>query len=257
MTSPIAGLLDARVAAAGAAPLITYYDDSTGERTELSATTLSNWVMKTANLLQDGLDVEAGHKVAVLLSPHWQTAAVLLGTWAVGGVVTETTPAEVLITSEDRLGDVLEPDAEEVFGHLVGVSLRPLGAPMQLRPASVTDYAAEVLLYGDRFAPYSPIDPDALALRAGSLELTARSVVAAAAELAARLGLEAGDRLLVDVEAVRDGGPLPWLLAPLAAGASVVLCRRPDPAGLPRRAETERVTVTMGVHLDGVRAAGG
>ena len=36
-----------------ARPLVTHYDDSTGERVELSATTLDNWVAKTANLLQD------------------------------------------------------------------------------------------------------------------------------------------------------------------------------------------------------------
>jgi uncharacterized protein (TIGR03089 family) len=38
-----------------ARPLVTHYDDATGERVELSATTLENWVSKTANLLQDEL----------------------------------------------------------------------------------------------------------------------------------------------------------------------------------------------------------
>lgn len=257
MTSPIAELLHARLAADAAGPLITYYDDETGERTELSAATLVNWVAKTANLLQEGLDVEAGSRVVVVLPPHWQTAAILLGAWAVGAVVTEATPASIFLTSEERLGDLLDPEADEVFEHLVGVSLRPLGAPMQLRPLGVTDYAAEVLVYGDHFRPYSPIDPDAVALQAGRLAMTGRTVVAAAEELAGRLGLGAGDRLLIDVEAARDGGPLPWLLAPLAAGASVVLCRRPDPQRLQRRAETERVTVTIGVHVGGIRTAGG
>jgi len=32
-------------------PLMTFYDDATGERTELSGATLANWVSKTANLL--------------------------------------------------------------------------------------------------------------------------------------------------------------------------------------------------------------
>ena len=35
-------------------PLLTFYDDATGERTELSGATLANWVAKTANLLVDG-----------------------------------------------------------------------------------------------------------------------------------------------------------------------------------------------------------
>ncbi|MEU8050516.1 hypothetical protein AB0B99_11540, partial [Micromonospora haikouensis] len=36
-----------------------------------------------------------------------------------------------------------------------------------------------------------------------------------------------------------------WLLAPLVAGASTVLCANADPARLPARAETERVTRTL------------
>lgn len=253
MSSPIAGLLAAHLATDAAGPFITYYDDETGERTELSATTLANWVAKTANLLQDGLDVEAGQEVAVLLDPHWQSAAVLLATWAVGAVVTETAPADVVVTSEARFVEFQEADAG--VREIVALSLHPLGRPLATKRAGVTDYA-DVLLYGDDFVPYSPVDPDALALRAGSLELTARSVASAATELAVRMGLVAGDRLLVDVELVREGGPLPWLLAPLAAGASIVLCRRPDPDRLRHRAETERVTVTMGVHVEGLRAVG-
>lgn len=253
MTSPIVALLDDRTAADAAGPLITYYDDDTGERTELSAATLSNWVAKTANLLQDGLDVEAGNRVAVLLEPHWQTAAVLLGVWAVGAVVTEETPATVLVTTEQRVPE-FQADGVDLIGDIVGLSLHPLALPMSRR-VGVTDYA-DVLLYGDHFAPYSPIDSDAVALQAGSLELTGRSVVTATAELVGRLGLDPTDRLLVDVEAVRGAGPLPWLLAPLAAGASIVACRRPELDRLQHRAETERVTVSLGVHVEGIRLAG-
>jgi hypothetical protein len=38
-------------------------------------------------------------------------------------------------------------------------------------------------------------------------------------------------------------GVLVGLLAPLAGGASIVLCRSLDPALLPERAATERVTI--------------
>src|SRR5262245_25078722 len=76
-------------------PLVTYYDDASGERTELSGATLANWVAKTANLLVDGLGLgaradgrsassRAGDVAAVFLPPHWQTAAVLLGCWSAG-----------------------------------------------------------------------------------------------------------------------------------------------------------------------------
>ena len=43
-----------------ARPLVTFYDDATGERVELSVATYANWVAKTAGLAQDELDVERG-----------------------------------------------------------------------------------------------------------------------------------------------------------------------------------------------------
>src|SRR5690606_10395687 len=68
-------------------PRITYFDDATGERIELSTVTLANWAAKTANLLRDELGAGAGTRVAVLLPAHWQTAAVLLGVWWIGAEV--------------------------------------------------------------------------------------------------------------------------------------------------------------------------
>lgn len=250
--SPITALLERRVAAGGAAPLITYYDDDTGERTELSAVTLANWVAKTANLLQDGLDIEPGQRIAVLLPPHWQTAAVLLGAWAVGATITERLPATVVATNESRLVEVLDEDEPPV---VLGLSLHPMAARMHRSWPGVTDFA-EALLYGDDFTAYHAVSPAKPALLAGSLKLTATGVVEAAMALAGRMGLTATDRLLVDSEAAHEAGPVSWLLAPLAAGTSIVLCRNADPATLPRRAATERVTVTLGLHVEGVPAAG-
>src|ERR687894_1898296 len=94
-----------------ARPLLTHYDDATGERVELSATTLDNWVAKTANLLQDEFDVGSGSTVAVALPVHWQTAAVLLGIWSCGAAVLDTaaedddrlSAADVVLAAADRL----------------------------------------------------------------------------------------------------------------------------------------------------------
>lgn len=61
-----------------------------------------------------------------------------------------------------------------------------------------------------------------------------------ASEVAASLDLRAGDRLLIDVAELEH--PVKWLLAPLAAGASVVLCANLDPAALDARAAAEHVT---------------
>jgi hypothetical protein len=47
-----------------------------------------------------------------------------------------------------------------------------------------------------------------------------------------------------------------WLLAPLAAGASIVLVRSAAPEGLASRAASERVTATLGLRIEGIRELG-
>src|ERR1700733_9071359 len=88
-------------------PRITYYDDGTGERIELSAVTLANWAAKTANLLRDELGAGPASRVAVLLPPHWQTAAVLFGVWWIGAEVLLGSPleADIALCTADRLDE--------------------------------------------------------------------------------------------------------------------------------------------------------
>jgi uncharacterized protein (TIGR03089 family) len=255
-----AGLLAAAVTRAPATPLLTYYDDANGERVELSATTLANWVAKTANLLQDEFDVGPGSTVAVVLPVHWQTAAVLLGAWSCGATVVDTAAeddgrladVDVVLAAQDRL----EPFEEQDLDQLLGLSLHPLGLGMTDYAGPARDFALEVRTHGDVFFPYEPVDPAAGGLRVGGLELTLEGLARAAAELAARLGLREGDRVLVDAQVAAEAGPAAWLLAPLAAGASVVLCRSADPGRLADRARAERVTATLGLRIDGVRTLG-
>jgi uncharacterized protein (TIGR03089 family) len=248
-----AGLLARALAADPAGPLLTQYDDATGERIELSATTLENWVAKTANLIQDG-GVEPGSRAAVLLPPHWQTAAILLGCWSAGLVVAAAGgSADLAFAGPDRLDEALATGADEVYG----LSLAPLAAPLRDVPPGVTDYATEVRVHGDRFAPYAPVDPASAALAGASVQGAAphatshEELVAAAVERAGELGLAAGDRLLI----AAPSNVLDWLLAPLAAGASIVLCRHPDLHQLPQRATAERVTSTVGIDVPGMRRA--
>ncbi|MGY5885438.1 TIGR03089 family protein [Modestobacter lacusdianchii] len=261
-TGPLtpAGLLTAALRREPAAPLVTFYDDVSGERTELSATTLANWVAKTANLLQEEFDVGPGSTVGLALPVHWQTAAVLLGVWSCGAVVWETAAedddrlvdADLVLAAADRLPPLEELGLEE----LLGLSLHPLGMGMTGYTGPARDFALEVRAHGDVFTPWQPVDPAAPGLRAGALELTLGGLVDAAAELAARLGISAGDRVLVDERTAVEAGPVAWLLALLSAGASLVLCRSAAPAGLAHRAATERVTATLGLKLDGIRELG-
>ncbi|WP_308116681.1 TIGR03089 family protein, partial [Rhodococcus zopfii] len=110
MTTLTDALLDPILAADPAGPRITWYDDATGARIELSAVTLANWAAKTANMIRDEFGVLPGGRVAVLLPAHWQTAAVLLGAWWAGAdVVLDADPeAELALVTADRLDDVAE-----------------------------------------------------------------------------------------------------------------------------------------------------
>jgi uncharacterized protein (TIGR03089 family) len=258
VTETTPDLLTAALAADPAGPLFTHYDDSTGERVELSATTLANWVAKTANLLTDGAGLGPGDRAAVLLPPHWQHAAILLGTWSAGLAVAHgvrgaaPSSADVAFAAADRSAEALGTGAADVYL----LSLAPLGARLREVPGGALDYAAEVPTYGDHFpgGRVTGATPALVGLPGGDLDQAA--LVAAARGRAAELGLTAGDRLLVTDTADSRPRPLDWLLAPLAAGASVVLVRNPEPAALPRRAADERVTVTLGAAVDGVRRAG-
>src|SRR4051812_9309092 len=135
-----------------ARPLLTHYDDATGERVELSATTLANWVAKTANLLQDEFDVGPGSTVALALPVHWQTAAVLLAAWSCGAAVLDTAVeddgrvagADVVLAEQDRV-DALE---EVATGELLGLSLHPLGMGMAGYAGPARDFALEVRAHG-------------------------------------------------------------------------------------------------------------
>jgi uncharacterized protein (TIGR03089 family) len=127
-------------------------------------------------------------------------------------------------------------------GERVLVPMRPFGAPALELPAGFYDYAAEVPAYGDQFAPYSPVTGDLVALERAGGSATGAELVEAARTAAATWNLGAADRVLVTADLGTAEGLLSGLLAPLAVGASVVLCRNADEAALPRRAQTERVT---------------
>jgi uncharacterized protein (TIGR03089 family) len=245
---------------ASASPVLTQYDDATGERVELSGTTLANWIAKTANLLQDEFDVGPGSTVAVVLPPHWQTAAVLLAVWSCGAAVLDTAAeddtaldgAGVVLATRDRLAPLEELGIEE----LLGLSLHPLGLGMVDYVGPARDFALEVRGQGDVFVPYGAADPTTDGLLAGGIRLALGDLVPSARELAARLDIRPGDRVLVDEQLAVEAGPVAWLLAPLAAGASLVLCRATDPALLPHRAATERITATLGARVEGIRELG-
>jgi uncharacterized protein (TIGR03089 family) len=235
-----ASLLGRAIATDPAQPLLTWYDDGTGERVELSGLTLANWVAKTANLLVDGCGLGAGDPATVLLPPHWQTAAVLLGCWTAGlsvdssgDVIFAVSPAACAGRTAKLRGPGLPSEAAAADRFLLG--LAPMGLPIRgPLPVGWLDYVAEVRQHGDHFAPVAAVRPDQPAL-AGE---THADLVARAAARAGELGIPAGGRVLIDAGVFAD--PVDWLLAPLTAGASIVLCKDLDETARAGRAAAER-----------------
>ncbi|MFE6853255.1 TIGR03089 family protein, partial [Streptomyces sp. NPDC057674] len=157
-----ADLLRSALAADPARPLVTFYDDATGERVELSVATFANWVAKTANLLQGELSAEPGDRLALLLPAHWQTAVWLLACSSVGvtaEVGGDPAGADLVVAGPDTLEAGLACSGERI-----ALSLAPLGRRFPTAPAGYADYAVEVPSQGDRFAPFAPVDPGAPAL---------------------------------------------------------------------------------------------
>jgi uncharacterized protein (TIGR03089 family) len=236
-------LLAAALRADPARPLVTFYDEATGERIELSVTTYANWVAKTAGLVQDELDVEHGGLVLVDLPTHWLGVVWLGAAWT-GGLTVTTDPS----LADDADLVVCGPDGVERYADraesvpVVALSLRPLGARFaDPLPTGVVDYGAVVLAQPDVFMPLDPPGPDDVAWR----DLAAsRTQVELLAEIAETPLVEEGGRLLTDRNPCSPEG-LATLLSPLLRGGGSVWVRHPDEERWERRGEEERATTEL------------
>jgi len=228
-----AAILDPMLRADPVGPRITYYDDATGERIELSAVTLANWAAKTGNLLRDELGGGPASRVAVLLPAHWQTAAVLFGVWWIGADVMlgDGSEADIALCTVDRL----EAADTTGAGEVAVLSLDPFGRPAPDLPVGVTDYATAVRVHGDQIVAERQPGP---ALAGRSVD----EVLADCQRSAISRSLTASDRVLSMASWDRPDDLIAGLLAVLAIGGSLVQVANPDPAALPRRIETEKVT---------------
>jgi hypothetical protein len=255
-------------AVAGAdGPLLTHYDPA-GRRTALTAAELGGWAARTAGLLHD-CGLGSGSRAAVLLPPHWRTAAALLGTWSLGVAVSfhlaataglpavgpdAGVPFDVVFAARERLGSWLEDIPEVPHRFVFGGSIS--GGPVSgglVSGGSVSGGDAgdprDVIGWRDfeTAAAAYPMDVPALALvRTGSAAsgdgTTYGQWGSIAREIAERQGLRAGDRVVVD--AAEHEHPVKWLLAPLSVGASIILCM--DPARLDEIAAAEQATQVFG-----------
>lgn len=216
-------------------PMLTYYHDGTGERTELSAATLGNWAAKTANYLRDEIGLMPGDDVVVALPEHWQTLAILLGSWWAGAnvvIADDATHGSVAFVTTD---DVDTYDADEV----VVASLDPFALPLKDLPIGVGDFGSAVRVHGDQYSP--------LGVRAGAAidGRSAADVLDAARAHAAASGIDAGARVLTTASWHAADGIVEQVLAPLAVGASLVVVAAADPSTVEAKAAAERATVVI------------
>lgn len=209
-------LLARRLRTDPAQPFVTFYDDATGERTELSVTTYANWVSKSANLLADELMLDPGDTVRIDLPPHW------LGTVFLGAVLscglTLGDDAEVALVGPDGIEDAVASGTPTV----VASALLPFATRFRdPLPAGVVDHGTVWAGQSDVFSPVEPTE----------------------------LGSPAADdrRVITDLDPFADGGAL--LLGLLAGSGSLVLVANSDDeqqnSGWPAHSQSERANAAV------------
>lgn len=217
-------------------PLVTFYDDATGERVELSVATYANWVAKTSSLFVDELDLERGGTLRIDLPTHWLGPVFLGAAWNVGLSVVPDGDADAVVCGPDGL-----PSYAGLAGSLpvVACALAPLGVRFSDPvPAGVHDFGIEVWSQPDSFLPYDPPGPDDEAVPGtGQRDLLAGSFGDGDVP-----ELSDGDRLVTTANPTTPAG-LASYVGPLVRGGSTVWVRHPDPAAWERRLADERATV--------------
>ena len=220
--------LQQRVRSNGSAPLLTYYDLDSGERTELSATSFSNWVDKTSNLLADDVAVDQGDAIGMPLAleapGHWLTAVWQVACWQVGLVVDLTNrsmPAAVVTGRQWQ--DYADSD-------IFACALHPMGFGFtEPLPNGVRDYAIEVRTHADGYFG-TPPDPSAHAWVDAERSLTQADLVNLDGPSLRRL-VRAGDPWTT----CRDG-----VVTALVTGGSAVVVVGGNTDQLARIANSER-----------------
>ncbi|MFT4166090.1 MAG: TIGR03089 family protein [Microlunatus sp.] len=224
-----------RTSSAGSDPLITYYDLGTGERTELSAVTVSNWVDKSCHLLTDEYGLDLGDIVLLDVARthpgHWVTACLELACWRLGVTVAldDGSGAQLVVS-----GPGYATAAEQATGlgaELLVCSLHPLGLPFtESLPPGVADYSLEVRAQPDQY-PAMPLAPDELAWRSDEATLTQAEISAVEGSSRRRLL-----RPSTPWPTARDG-----ILAALVGGGSLVVVVGDDQTALDRIRATENI----------------
>lgn len=225
--TPAVDLVRARAVADPGKPVLTWYDIATGERVELSGATLINWVNKTANFFSGDLGLGPANRVSIRLPRHWLAAVCWVAAESVGAEPTFGSDplADLAVIGPADL--TAPPPNDEV----VAVSLRPMGAAFdQPLPRLIRDFTLEVRPQPDQFSPQHRIG------------IPGQNGLADFAQWA----LTPADRVGAAGPWLSGVDPAASLLAPLAAGASLVWVWNPTPEALVSLIESEGVTAWVG-----------
>jgi uncharacterized protein (TIGR03089 family) len=231
MTTPERQFADL-LAAEPSRPFVTYYDEASGERAELSVKSLANWVVKTHHLLSTELGLGVGDSALVAVPAHWISVPILLGCLTAGLEVTADGTTDVAFVEPATVSAANASDVYAIAPGSAAVGFR--AAP----PAAALDYVSSVRPQEDKWPSVrltaGPEDP--------CLPRRTRAEVVAQAQA---VGLAPGERLLT----TRGwSGPDDWIetvLAPLAVGGSLVIVTNASDAVVERRAAQERATRTL------------
>ncbi|MGH3411983.1 MAG: TIGR03089 family protein [Marmoricola sp.] len=228
-----AGLLEGALRDNPGRPLVTAYDDATGERTELSVLTYANWVAKTANLLTDEYLLDDTDTVLVDLPTHWLAPVFLGAAWSSGVALTTdpTVPAHLVVCGPDHAAYAAAQ------APVLACSLRPFAVrfPDPL-PDGVDDFGALWPGQSDVFTPAPAPGPASVACRHSAGTHTQAELM----ELSATASW-AGSRLITDLPPTSDCGASTFL-ASLLRGGSLVLVANPDDERWRAHRTSERAT---------------
>ena len=213
-------LLQGRRRTDGGLPLVTYVDSTTGERTELSATSVENAASKIANALRDEFDLEPGSVVGLHLPLHWQRATWCAGIWTAGCIAAPGALDADLVVAAPSTVDAL---SEAASAPVVVVSLHPFGLPITSQlPPGCSDATITVRQQPDAYL-FDPPQPTSAALLLDGVCIDQAEVLDVARQRGEGWGLAAAGRLLVDDAVDERQAWLASLAVPLSCHGSVVI----------------------------------
>lgn len=236
LVTTFAAVLSVRLRDEPGRPLVTFYDDASGERVELSVTTYANWVAKAAGLLVEEGDLERGMRLRLDLPTHWLGPVFLGAAWTIGLAISDDDHPDAVVCGPDTLAAWADrADDLPVFA----CSLRPLGVRFaEPLPAGVHDVGVEVWTQPDAFTPWDPPGDDDIAVDGDGVRRTQGELMKAAA---AGSLLTDGGRLFSATNPASPPGVV-TVTEPLALGGSLVLVRHLSPVRSQSTYDAEHAT---------------